>query len=255
MFRSRFAARARQGLTLIELVVVLLILASVAAMVIARLGFVEDQAGNASTANAGADLLHNLEIYKTSVGSYPERMDSLLDNSQAVMTTHWTHPGGTVPFEALDLNSLNGTGGSGWTTSIAHSGVSTVMDYDAATQSWPLPARTLSSTDRTLCFVQAGNAAIETAAGFPNGLPTDGTNPTVRLVAFGIGPSTSMIGTTMGSAPSHSEQSAQYYNRFIAVFAVYGNGKPMELRTVLDSFRSSIESNIQGYKNSAPIES
>jgi prepilin-type N-terminal cleavage/methylation domain-containing protein len=267
MIRSRFSTR--QGLTLIELVVVLLILASIAAMVIARLGFVEDQAGNASTANAAADVLHNLEIYKTSTGNYPDRMDSLLEAAGAsVMSTHWNHPGGTIPFERIDINTLSGTGGTAWTTSISHSGVSNAVDYDTTTRSWTLPARPFSTAGgRAVCAVTLsasatdGSRAIEAAAGFPNGLPTDSTGPTVRLIAFGIGPSTSMIGTTMGTAPSHSEQSGNAanghpnYNRYIAIFAIYGNGKVMELRTVLDSFRGSIESNIQGYKNAAPTES
>jgi prepilin-type N-terminal cleavage/methylation domain-containing protein len=270
MNRSRFSNR--HGLTLIELVVVLLILASIAAMVIARLGFVEDQAGNASTANAAADVLHNLEVYKTSTGNYPDRMDSLLENAGAdVMSTHWTHPGGTVPFERIDINTLSGTGGTAWTTSISHSGVSSAVDYDTTTRTWTLPGRALSTAGgRAVCAVTVSPAAatptnasriIETAAGFPNGLSTDATGPTVRLIAFGIGPHCSMIGTTMGTAPSHAEQSGNAanghpnYNRYIAIFAVYGNGKVMELRTVLDSFRGSIESNIQGYKNAAPTES
>ena len=60
----------RHGLTLIELVVVMAILISLAAIILPRLDFVKGQADNAATATNAADLSKVIETNRVNSGSY-----------------------------------------------------------------------------------------------------------------------------------------------------------------------------------------
>jgi len=68
--------RARRGFTLIELVVVILILAILAALIVPRVVGRTDDAKRAKAASDIKTLSGLLQLYKTDVGLYPE---SLLD--------------------------------------------------------------------------------------------------------------------------------------------------------------------------------
>ncbi len=81
--RSRFAPR-RQGLTLIELVVVIAVLAILAGFIVPRLGFVRNLAAESGNATIIADSATQAVFYNTAVGHYPQGEDNLLDTSNAL---------------------------------------------------------------------------------------------------------------------------------------------------------------------------
>lgn len=260
--------RVRTGFTLIEMIVVLVVLAAVAALLVPRLGFVEEQAGNATAAAATAQAASNLEVYKTSVGSYPLGMDSLIDTSGALYGDLWVHAnpafGPGVYLEARSLNALP----SGARTSLGHAfatdvnGERYVYDHATAPASDPnnsantrrLVNLTSSTTD-TFAFVRRTAtpplssflASFHRTLGYPNGIPAN-----VELIAMGLGPNMNSLGDTQVSAGQHTEQDPTRYGRYIAIFAVYTNGKSAQLRAVVDSQAVGIEGNVTSYRQAAP---
>lgn len=265
----------RAGFTLIELLVVLVILAAVAGLVIPKLGYVEEQAGHATAAAATSQAISNFETYKLSTGSYPMGLDTLTGTDDALYPNLWKHVGGTFSFgpghyfEALTMDAALGTGHQG-AQSFGH-GFSVLSDG-----SYYFYEHSLTSTDpnnsattrrtfnaagpETFAFVKPYSAPVAgppsdatflsnvyKAAGYPTGTPT-GT----RLIAFGIGPNTSSIGSTMASAPTHNEQDSTKYGRFIAIFAINASGKSMQLKTVLDSQGVAVGQNVEDYRKSGP---
>jgi len=281
MLSHNLTSHRSSGFTLIELLVVLVILAAVAGLVIPKLGFVEGQAGNATAAAGTSQVMSNLEIYKTTTGSYPLGLDSLLENTgtaapTAVYTGLWEHSTSGVTFgpkqyfEMATLNAGLPPASPGQTAqSFGHAFAPVNGNYyfydHESTSTDPANSgknkRTFASASSApVAFVKPLGALgttgpnlndflveIYKAAGYPDGTPT-GT----RLVAFGIGPNASSIGSTMISAPTHAEQDQTKYSRFIAIFAVHNNAKPAELKTVIDSQGVSVNSNVNDYRKAAP---
>ncbi|HEY5313224.1 MAG TPA: prepilin-type N-terminal cleavage/methylation domain-containing protein, partial [Pirellulales bacterium] len=73
------------GFTLIELVIVMVILSTLAALVIPKLSFLQQQSVPVSGAATSQDVMNNLETFKTTTGFYPLRLDSLLTQSGALI--------------------------------------------------------------------------------------------------------------------------------------------------------------------------
>ena len=124
----------RVGFTLIELVLVMVILATLAALVIPRLGFLQAEATPVSGMASSQDLMNNLETYKVSTGFYPLRFDSLLTQSGALIPQLWGMAGGasqmfvaTPSFDSADPY-LAGSWGMAFGNA---QGVYTIMDQDA----------------------------------------------------------------------------------------------------------------------------
>lgn len=264
---NRVRARTRKGFTLIEMVIVLVILAMVAALVVPRLGFVEEQAGNATSAATLAQLVSNLETYKTTTGSYPNGFDSLVDTDGNLYGDLWTHAPGFGPLNYFEVKTLQSLGGS-YATSLGHAfapdstGTRYVYDHTPAPAADPdNSAATLRALDTSssgtanFAFVKKTSTpplssfmpSFYRTVGYPNGVPAD-----VELVVFGIGPTTGSIGNTMVSAPSHSEQDTGTYGRYFAVFAIYANGKSAQLKAIVDSHGAGIDSNVNAAQNAAP---
>jgi prepilin-type N-terminal cleavage/methylation domain-containing protein len=260
--------RVRTGFTLIEMIVVLVVLAAVAALVVPRLGFVEEQAGNATAASATAQAASNLEVYKTSVRSYPLGMDSLIDSTGALYGDLWVHPNPAFgPGVYLEARALSGLP-SGVRTSLGHAfrtdvnGERYVYDHDPAPASNPNNSATTrrllnlsASTTDTLAFVRRTAtpplstflASFHRTLGYPNGIPAN-----VELIAMGLGPNMNSLGDTQVSAGLHTEQDLTKYGRYIAIFAAYTDGKAAQLRAVVDSQATGIEGNISSYRRAAP---
>ncbi|MFO0802138.1 MAG: prepilin-type N-terminal cleavage/methylation domain-containing protein [Gemmataceae bacterium] len=77
----REARRSRSAFTLIELVVVLLIIAIVAALVIPQVAMLGRTADMAASAKTQADLANNIQLYFALQKRYPQGFDSLLDST------------------------------------------------------------------------------------------------------------------------------------------------------------------------------
>ncbi len=253
-------SRRRHGLTLIELVVVLVILITLAALLIPKLGFLQQQANTASAAATSEDLMNNLEIYKLSSGFYPTRFDSLLtDGGTAISPTIWPNPGVGYPYTQSTLGAgsdFAAVGSFGMTFGASFSVVDQDASYVAAlapfgpTGTFPnasfasgapdsnssfnsLRAFKFDGTDPVVTVTTASGPQIWQAAGFAS---TTAYNPAlgtgtytappsatgVTLVAFGVGPQSAAVGQTMSSPPLQVAQQPPYYGRFVGIFAVYG---------------------------------
>ncbi|MBL8797621.1 MAG: prepilin-type N-terminal cleavage/methylation domain-containing protein [Planctomycetia bacterium] len=271
MLRSKH--HRRPGLTLMELVVVLVILAALAALLVPRLGFIRDSADAATSAAGSAELANNLEIYKATTGSYPLRMDSLLLTGSSLYDRFSsTGASASAPSWLVmeDLGTTTGPSGQagGFWYSVVRGGATVVMDHIAYTDgSDPSSsgqtlrdygAATANGKTAVVNVAATGSAAttvgrIVEASGF-----TTATIPAnVKLVAFGIGPKCGLVGQTMTNVPRHSAQPAEYYGRFIAIFAAYDHGfsaavKPMQLRCVVDSRGFPVDYRVNQHKLTSP---
>ncbi len=249
--------RRRSGLTLIELVVVLFIVAVLAGLIIPITGWVRRSANYAALASNQAETGSNLEFYRTTFGNngYPERLDSLVLNT-----------GGSVPaymnselVAMLNVAALNADqaacltlgGGAAWE----------VMDHDvdpsAGEQGNPgnaaIHERALADGEE-VAFVDTttGNGLDLANEIYPDGIPAD-----VSLVAFGVGPSNAAIGQTMQTVPIDTRvDNSEVYGRFIAVFAVYSprEGRRAQLKAVLSARGRSHNSSLSEFWQSTNPE-
>ena len=97
--------QGKQGFTLLELLIVLVVLAALAALIIPTLGYVKDQADAATTAHGAQEALNNLEIYKASVGHYPNRMDTLVNTDGAYYTKVYGTSSDAFPYGTVGTGS------------------------------------------------------------------------------------------------------------------------------------------------------
>jgi len=244
------ASVGRRAMTLIEMLVVLVILVAVAALLIPRMSGVKAQADSASSASVSADVMNNIEAYRTLTGYYPRRFDSLL-SGDALYTKLWAHPGpGGAGFAAQDVT------GETYHRSIGHafgSGL-IVSDHDEAATD---PSSS-GTTDRTIATSSASSSnkwavvtdtAVIQAAGYPSGTLPDG----VTLVGMGVGDRCDAVGKTMAGAPRCTAVDADEYGRYIAIFALYADGRPASLQAVVDSQRQSVDARIVSFKAAAPV--
>ena len=75
--------KRRSGFTLIELIIVLVVLASLAALVVPMVGWARIQANYATSAAGASEAFNNLELYRSATGEYPARFDSLVNDGEA----------------------------------------------------------------------------------------------------------------------------------------------------------------------------
>ncbi|HEX3654456.1 MAG TPA: hypothetical protein VHV55_01545 [Pirellulales bacterium] len=281
--RQRVLAR-RIGLTLIELVVVMVILTTLAAMLIPKLGFMQQQAMSAAGAATAQDITNNIETFRMSSASkfYPQGFDSLLAaGGGGLMTGLIQGPGGTppaMPFVAGTLADPYAQASFGMAFGTA-AGTYNVYDQDAGyaaagedVSSSFNTARELYSTGGIATVPLTGNGVVIWQAAFPGGAAAMSTDPTpvntytppasavgAQLIAFGIGPNCKAVGQTMSTAPLQVGQQPGYYARYYAVFALYGTGNPQQgkaadLKLVLDSEYNTIASNVSLYNQAAPSD-
>lgn len=289
MARTCMVSRFRRaGLTLIELVIVMAILATLAALVIPKLGFLQAEATPVSGMASSQDLMNNLETYKVTTGFYPLRFDSLLTQAGAVIPQIFAMGSGTNPTFVPAAFDTDPYAAGSWGMAFGpSSGTYTIMDQDATINdvnaSFNTPRVFSYGGDNVVTVSTATNAgaAIWQAAGFQsqtafnynfsNGVATGAyTAPTtatgVQLVAVGVGPQCSAVGKTMSSPPLQTGQQAGFYARYIAVFAVYGTnavgtggqsiaGKQAELKLILDSFGNTVQGNFELYQQVVPQDS
>lgn len=278
----------RAGLTLIELVIVMVILTALASMLIPRLSFMQEQAVSVSGAAGAEGLMNNLETYRVSTGFYPQGFDSLLTSGGAGLITQLIQgPGGTppaMPFVLGNITDQMAAASFGQAFGPASVGgaspVYRIFDQDAAFATTGEDVSSSFNTARsgglygdtgllgpvaTVAQSAAGQAIWQAA--FPGAVTSSGTNyPTgVTLIAFGVGPQCNAVGSTMASAPLQSGQVPGYYARYYAIFALYGTGygpngtgsyagKAAELKLVLDSNYNTVGTNVNLYREAAPLD-
>lgn len=80
-----------------------------------------------------------------------------------------------------------------------------------------------------------------------------GINTTVSLVVMGIGRGSSMNGITMSGPPIYPapDPESRYY-RYVALVAVYGDGRRAQFKTVLDPFGRTNAAELAEFANAKP---
>ena len=266
--RSRLSVRS-QGFTLLELIIVLVVLAALAALVIPTLGFVRDQAKYATAAAGAAEVLNNLELYKSATGSYPARLDSLVNTGGSAYSKGYVASTGGFPLGPI----VDGGSDSKYTYYyMSNGGLPSLVNHDeaatdpnASTASTPVVATSAgeglkyATVDPTALAssTYAAKARDIVRTCYPN--QVDQTNVRIpdghTLVALGVGSRASNVGSTLTSAPTWPGASQGKYSRYIALFDVSagptGRGR-VALKAVVDTEFGSIASNVKGFRDSIP---
>lgn len=226
---------ARTGFTLLELIVVIVILASLAGLVISRVDWARRSTDTATAAAGIAQVQENLQLYRTAKATYPDRFDSLLDSTTVATTPAIYGPvfdHAAPRFEVTTIPAPPPGPPTGPIFSLQHVGMVSVMDHNPAA-TFPgdsgTVVRALDFSVDTPAVTVVANSAIERAI-YPGGKPAD-----VTLIALGVGPACTAVGATMAAAPIGAElDPSSTYSRFIAIFACYASGKRADLKTVVD---------------------
>lgn len=218
----RFSLRAtsatvHRGLTLIELVVVLLILAALAGILVPVLqNMAQKSHGSAGATNAG-EIAKAIAMYEAQVRAQPDNFDALYDGTDLVVDAG---SGLTAtPLDDEDLDSLNSVGISGY---MLHDPAATDQTFEPyAVTAMP----TLLASGSVVATLSAGN--VQSLGLQPTILRTETSLPAsspVKYVAFGVGGRNSAIGKTMLDAPVHFPESGEStvttYSRYLAVYAI-----------------------------------
>jgi hypothetical protein len=210
-------------------------------------------------------------------------MDSLLDStSQAVYTKliGYTDGVGSLPGN-ITATSIGGASPDNRLNSLVRMGMSFVNDHnlssnnatDSATvargisNDYPPGAATATvspNSSATLALVNVGSSiwnSVYPANLWVNATKTgttmviDSNSNYASLVALGVGPGNSMNGTTMVTPPQYpGPDSNFYYYRYVAIFAVYSDGRRAELKTVIEPFGRTIDSELSNFNSSTPNE-
>ncbi len=271
---------AKRGLTLIELVVVMCILIALAGLVLPRLDFLKGQATEAAGAASAADLGTMLQTYRTSSGNYP-LLDTLVDSTGAVASTVFSQAGTMVTATTL---SGAATGGF-WYQSFLNSGFVNTPGPSAYTMTTSYSSLTNGASDAGITGVDligtiaAGTGTVAEvvnpfasgasaspynnaiyAAAFPNisnggSLPVDSMGNPPKLIAMGIGPNSGLAGTVMATTPldiQPGDSAATTYCRYLAIFAIWSDGKPAQLKMVVDHRGKTIDKRISQFNQAGP---
>jgi prepilin-type N-terminal cleavage/methylation domain-containing protein len=258
-------ARARRGFTLLELVVVLAILATLAGLVISQVAMFGRSTDMAASAKTQADIANNLQMFFVLQKRFPQYMDSLLLSDGAAPTgvygpvndpvTGQQVRGLPASSPALHADLTLGTLTANQRRSFTRCGFDVVMDHsasvvnsnDSGTLQRTLPS---SGTMQAAVITPGSPAAMKVYPG-TNGLMPAG----VQLVALGVGPRSSCIPKTMLNAPIYPGCDGAYYGRYVAIFAVYETGERATLVGVCDSYGRFPDYTIQQYNESLPNDS
>lgn len=289
--RTQLRRRAR-GFTLIEIILVLVIIATLAGLVISQVGMLGRSADMSATAKNQQDIANQIGMYFVLQKRMPTRMDSLLHDVAGAPTVLplATRAGATTGVNAenqgwgLPLGGANGTNvhaqlvasdlaalttpAGNFARSFTRAGFVNLVDHAAWSAGGNCNDSGLATTPRALGN-SAGNCWVARVVTTTNGdtVPAtagaivrqiyphlDGALPdgVVALVAVGVGPSSSLIPDTMLSAPIYPGCDGSYYGRYIAYFAVFASGERAQLVGVSDSYGRFPNYSIQQFNESLP---
>jgi prepilin-type N-terminal cleavage/methylation domain-containing protein len=233
---------ARRGLTLLELVVVIGILALLAGLTIPKIADMVERSRSSTQAYSTADISRQLEIFSGMNQKYPDGWDTLTGTSGALYAN--LHTALTSSSGTAGPILLTATVTSDQITSLNTAGISHAFLHDSTSQA------SSSGTDRRHFGTGAGHdgttnisqfAVINTAVGSrgldilvnsfglnPNRSASDTTYPRISAntyVVFGLGPKSTIVQTQIQEAPLlENELSQTKYSRALAVFEVPNTG-------------------------------
>lgn len=269
----------RSAFTLIELVIVLVIIATLAGLVIPQVSMLGRSSDMAATAKTQADLANNLGTYFVLQKRFPLGMDSLLVGDGA-----GGDPTAVFLPQDLDGDGLQDTGlpdsgphldedlvmvnladtstfASGYARSLTRSGFEYVHDHDttvvnANDSAKFTPPRALDrSTSVWVAKLRDANFEGTNADLIGRLMPNGLVRPGTILVAMGIGPNNDMRSKTMTNAPIYPGCDGSYYGRYVAIFKVYDNGERASLVAVVDAYGRDPDYTQQQFNESLPDDS
>jgi len=272
-FRRRFLARRsaspRRGFTLIELVVVLIIIATIAGFVIPQVGMLGRTSDMAATAKTQSDIASNVQLFFTLQKRYPQGLDSLVDGSGAIYASDTTN-GDTqnrgLPYGGADgtrlqaqlaPGTLTNATGAEYLRSFTRSGFDWVYDHDTTA----VNSNNSATVFRGLVADAngTGNAAPSTAnvaeltgTALIARLIPQGLRAGERIVALGVGPRNSAIGKTLTNSPIYPGCDGKYYGRYVVYFKVFAGGERATLVGVSDSYGRTPDYSQQQFNESLP---
>jgi len=224
LYRSR-----NRGLTIIELVVVVAVLAILAGFIVPRLGFVRNLAAESGNATIIADSASQAVFYNTAVGHYPQGEDSLL-NTAGALSAHLNASLSAAltayTLGASDAKSLVGQLdplGKSFTLYDIDDGQTNPNQADATlrtisaaggTVAEVTPPATTGSKSYPIYLAQYGSGGLNT-----NGAPLDNT----ILVALGYGANSQINGKTGLEPPVLFDKIPGEYTRPVLLLKVFGD--------------------------------
>ena len=220
-------SNTRRGLTLIELVVVMVILAALAGILIPNLTGMTTRAHASTSATNAGEITKAVQTYQVQYLGYPNNLDSLLTNiSSGTLATYM--PSGGTDVTTTTLATADGT-----LAALTHAGITSVTQMvestagaSSGTYAWsatfyPYAAPLTGSTPLTTTLAD-GNKLLGL-----NGLAAArefGAPATAKYVMLGVG-KYSTLNRVMQEAPVHfdddsSGSPAVSYARYLTVFQV-----------------------------------
>ncbi len=239
----RWRGMRERGLTLLELVVVLTVLAAVAGILVPMLPNLLRKAHKSVDATQSGELAKALQMYQAQFTSYPDNFDLLTDGSAfpAYLPADGGTFGGFVELKSLTANELK---------ALRRVGVQSVQKLAAdRTPTGFHPTRNpYAGTIVTDAISINGDGTTTPAVKFAVIDPTNAANssyaailaanpsflqtvinadPTARYVIFGVGPRCSMVGQVIQDAPMSTPQKKTFtpdnmYSRVGVIFKVSG---------------------------------
>jgi prepilin-type N-terminal cleavage/methylation domain-containing protein len=218
----------RLGLTLLELVVVVLILAVLAALVVPRLSGVVTQSNSAANAAVIDEVNRSVQLFETRFGKQPQGWDSLMNTNgtlysklhpNVTQTADQTKPSLQIAtLTDMQAASLNAAGIFGF-----HDAVETRTDggpSDNSTQ-WHSIASGAKVVTLVKVPVTTGHGSTFIDKAFS--IDQYKSNWNNEYVVVGLGGPTSLKGATMSEIPLvQSANPAKYYSRVMCVYMVPG---------------------------------
>jgi prepilin-type N-terminal cleavage/methylation domain-containing protein len=219
----------RRGLTLMELVVVMTVLAALSAILIPMFPNLLRRAHKVTDATQSSEVAKAIQLYQGLYISYPGEWDLMTLATGTTAPTYLPTDGGNVYGAAAVIGNLT----SDEVEALGRVGI-TKGHHFAATPGHPTmnpyaaivtaPA-TLSATTPVF-IIDPATTSGEVANEIKNIYLRD---PTARFVLFGVGARSEMVGKVMQNAPTSVPQNKEFtpstlYSRVGAIFQVAGVG-------------------------------
>lgn len=224
--------RSRRGLTLLELLAVLLILVALAAAIIPLIFGVVERAHGASSADHLGEIAKWMQVYKLDFRSFPDGFDSLVDSSSAPYAGLPGFGTGTVPYATVtDItdeqhNALVAAGIDLLFTAPASVGADGATFYD----------RTSSTTLSEIATPTGAASGTDLLTLTAASITKLGLDAGETYVLLGVGPEVAMFGKTAMEPPVHfgddPETPAEVYAFYAAIFRVSGVEKAQLVKVV-----------------------
>lgn len=227
----------RLGLTLIELVVVLVILAALAGLIVPRLSGVTSQASSSTNATLVDDVNRSVGLFETRYGKQPSGWDSLLNSSDGYFSK--LHPSMTQTTDVTKPNLQIVALDAAQAQSLKDAGISGFHDADETRVALPSDNstvfRAMADGKKVVMLVKTpiatgaghGSTFIDRALNLnqyrkdPKGVPVFNH----EYVVVGLGGPTSIRGAAMTEIPVvQSADPTQYYSRVICVYRIPAAG-------------------------------